>query len=284
MNIIKSARRAISREALLVKKNSPHIFFIAGVGGVIGATVLACRATLKLEKTLEECKERILDAKHPYVEKDTDAQANREIAVAYMKNTLVIGKLYAPAAGVMVISLAALTGSHVALSRRNAALMSAYTTLSTAFEAYRERVREHVGDDKELDLYRGIRKELGKDGATEIDVADPNKLSAHARFFDEGSRNWVKDPEINKLFVTCQQNYLNDLLLVRGHVFLNEAYDLLGIDRSRAGQVVGWILGEGKQNHIDFGIFKDRNSPFVNGWERSILLDFNVDGVIFDQI
>jgi hypothetical protein len=89
---------------------------------------------------------------------------------------------------------------------------------------------------------------------------------------------------MNRLFVTCQQNYLNHVLQVRGHVFLNEAYDALGLERSTAGAVVGWVMGDNGDNYIDFGIFEAQNARFVNGSERSILLDFNVDGVIYDKI
>ena len=61
---------------------------------------------------------------------------------------------------------------------------------------------------------------------------------------------------------------------------------MLGIPRSQAGAVVGWVLGEG-DDYIDFGMFDGNNMAtrdFVNGYERSILLDFNVDGVIYDLI
>jgi hypothetical protein len=69
-------------------------------------------------------------------------------------------------------------------------------------------------------------------------------------------------------------------------VFLNEVYDMLGAKRTRAGAVMGWFYDkEGKysDNYIDFGIFDIHNEKacdFVNGIEKSIILDFNVDGRI----
>ena len=88
------------------------------------------------------------------------------------------------------------------------------------------------------------------------------------------------------MFLNGQQNFANDLLQARGHVFLNEVYDMLGIPRSQAGAVVGWVkeFGDG---YVDFGIFDGKTSQarsFVNGEERNILLDFNVAGVIYDLI
>jgi hypothetical protein len=96
--------------------------------------------------------------------------------------------------------------------------------------------------------------------------------------------NWQKNSEHNKLFLKCQQSYANDMLQARGHVFLNEVYSWLGLEHSKAGAVVGWVINSDGDNFVDFGIFDPGNSRFVNGQERSILLDFNVDGVIYDKI
>ena len=92
------------------------------------------------------------------------------------------------------------------------------------------------------------------------------------------------------MFLFKQQNYANDTLKARGYLFLNEVYDMLGIPRTKAGQVVGWIYDEKHpigDNFVDFGIVdvnNERSRAFMNGYERSIILDFNVDGNILDLI
>ncbi len=104
----------------------------------------------------------------------------------------------------------------------------------------------------------------------------------YARFFDETSTQWSKESEYNFTFLRCQQNWFNDLLKMRGYVILNDVYERLGLMPTSAGAVVGWVLdGEG-DSYIDFGIFRDdeRVHDFVNGRENSVLLDFNVDGLI----
>ena len=65
---------------------------------------------------------------------------------------------------------------------------------------------------------------------------------------------------------------------------------MLGIPRTREGQLVGWVYKKGNpngDNFVDFGIFSS-NRPnsvnFVNGYEPTIILDFNVDGPILDLI
>jgi hypothetical protein len=160
--------------------------------------------------------------------------------------------------------------------------MAAYALVQQAYDEYRERVREELGEDRELEMYHGPKtdpknKEL-------LELGDPNKRSPYSKIFDEYSNCWEKDPELNRLFVQCQQNYANNLLHARGHVFLNEVYDMLGIERTKAGAVVGWVIGHDGDNFVDFGIYDPDNSKFVNGYERSIVLDFNVDGVIYDKI
>ena len=299
--------RNVSRQVLVAKKNSPHIFFAAGVAGTVVSTVLACRATLKLSKALDEIKEEVDTVKemHESINQESEMEIldngrvitkvkysqeewYKDTVYVYTKASWKIVKLYGPSIIIGGISIAALTGSHVQLSRRNTALMAAYAALQTAFEEYRERVRFQYGDDRELDIYRGLVSHTEKDeNGNKVEVksiGDPNRHSVYARFFDEASRYWTKNPEMNRLHVQCQQNFANNLLQARGHVFLNEVYDSLGIERSTPGSVVGWVLHGDGDGYVSFGIFEPNSARFVNGVERSILLDFNVDGVIYDKI
>lgn len=272
----------VFRTGLLLQKHAPSIMFVGGIGGVITSTFLACKATLKLPDALTEMREEL-----SMVINDTDEVDNRDVAYVYAKNVAHVARLYAPAVAIGVVSIGALTGSHVTLNRRNAGLTAAYAAVSEAYDKYRDRVKNEIGEDKESALYKGQSFSKSKDGSKEVTVIqeiDPNETSPYSRFFDEYSNNWQKNAELNRLFVQCQQNYANDLLMARGHLFLNEVYDMLGVERSSAGQVVGWVIGERGDNYVDFGIFTPRNSAFVNGWERSVLLDFNVDGVIYDKI
>jgi hypothetical protein len=119
-------------------------------------------------------------------------------------------------------------------------------------------------------------------------LVPPGTPSQYARFFDELADCWERNPEYNIAFLRCQQNYANDKLNARGHVFLNEVYDMLGVERTSAGNVVGWLRdGPNSDGYIDFGIWDANNAKaidFVNGREGAILLDFNVDGPILNMI
>jgi hypothetical protein len=290
------ATSKFARQILVAQKHSPTALFAAGVVGVVTTVVLSSRATLKLEEVVEEAQEKLYTAKtlHDSGHKDySDQDYTQDVAVIYARAATKLARLYGPALIVGSVSVMALTGSHVILNRRNVALTAAYAALERGFNDYRKRVIGEFGEDKERELRHGIvSKEIVEEGSHGPEVktisrVDPNTRSPYARFFDECSPSWNNEPQYNFIFLRAQQNYANDRLRARGHVFLNEVYDSLGIERTRAGAVVGWVLSKEGDNYVDFGIF-DGNNPrardFVNGRENSILLDFNVDGVIYDKI
>jgi hypothetical protein len=287
------------RQLLVMQKSSPQVMFAGGVVAGLGATVLACRSTLQLSDVLEKAEDLKNKAVVTYDEgrnpEYDEKKYSKDLTVIKVRTVLDVTKLYGPAVGLGAISVALLTGSHITLNKRNASLTAAYAAVDNAFEQYRGRVREQLGEETDRDLRYGTRidseTETTDDGKkkvvkhTRVSDLAPSK---YARFFDELCGNWVKNPEYNAIFLRAQQNYMNDLLQARGHVFLNEVYDALGMERSGAGAVVGWVHGKGGDDYIDFGVFDDESNPhvrdFVNGRETSILLDFNVDGVIFDKI
>jgi hypothetical protein len=286
------ASRMVARQALKANMNSPQLLFAAGVGGMVASTVLACKATLKVEEILITGQSNLNVAKSLRDERYSERDRQRDIAIIYTRTVVGVSRLYAPAIIVGVASVAALTKSQNILSERNAALTAAYAALDKGFQQYRARVVEKYGEEED----RNFRY-----GAERVDVLDeetgrthkatrvgPDGASVYARFFDPMSTSWSKEPEYNLVFLRCQQNYANDMLRARGHLFLNEVYDMLGIPRSKAGSVVGWVMSRdgSSDNYVTFGIFDDEWNArdFVNGREGSILLDFNVDGVIFDKI
>ena len=283
MNIKKfvpsSVTTAVAKQTLKIKHNSPHILFGAGIAGVVAGTVLACRATLKVGDVLDEMQDDVEAVKR-------DMNDPKDVAYAYGHGTLRIARLYAPAVIVTSVSIAALTKSHVTLTKRNGALTAAYTGLHTAFENYRERVREEVGEERELDIFHGTELEKIKKGnKTETKkIVDPAKISQYSRFFDESSLQWRDNAELNLFFLRSQQNYFNDILHAQGFVFLNDVYKALGFPLTDAGQIMGWVIDEDTNNFIDFGIYEAYNKDFINGGEPCILLTFNIDGVVYGRI
>lgn len=304
-SILNNATRTFNKVGFEFKKHSPEILVVTGVVGTVASAVIACRATTKLDDILEDSKKNIAKihyaTEHPeeLPEVYTEEDSKKDLAIVYTQSAVKIAKLYAPSVILGGLSIAAILTSNNILRKRNIAIAAAYTAIDKSFKDYRGRVVERFGKDIDKELRYNIKAEeveevVKNEDGTEttvkktVDIIDPNAISDYAKFYDDGCIGWEKDPELNLMFLTQQQNYANDKLKAKGYLFLNEVYDMLGIPRTKAGQIVGWVYDEKNpvgDNFVDFGIF-DANNPatrrFVNGYERTILLDFNVDGNILD--
>lgn len=284
------------------KKHSPELFMAAGVVGVVVSTVMACRATLKVNEVLEEHNET-MDKINNYVEENgysekyTEQDHSKDTTIVYTQTAVKFVKLYAPAVLLGVASIGSIVYSHKLLSGRNAALAAACAAASKEFRDYRKRVVDRFGEEMDRELRFDIRSEeiektvVDKKGKEKVEKENVQVVNAepsiYARCFDEGCAQWTKDAECNRITLQNLQNYANDRLRLKGFLFLNEVYQMIGFEETKAGQIVGWFYDPKNselQNHVDFGIFTACNSRFVNGDERSVWLDFNVDGNILDMI
>ena len=301
--------RVLNRTGLKLKKHSPEILLVTGVAGVVTSSIMACKATLKVQDVLDEAKGQ-LDTIHEVVanpervNKYTVEDSKKDMAIVYTQTGIKLIKLYGPSVVLGIASLSCIVGSNRILNKRNVALAAAYATVDKGFKEYRERVIERFGKELDKELKYNIKAEeveevtvdeKGNETVTKktiqvADLDDPNKYSPYSIVFDDGNPGWDKDPELTKFYLIQQQNWANDLLKSRGHLFLNEVYDMLGAPRTKAGAQVGWIYDEGNDNYdnfVDFGIFNINSRKardFINGYEKVIILDFNVDGVILDLI
>ena len=300
--------RGFHKMGFQLKKHSPEILAVVGVVGTVTSAVMACKATTKISGILDDAKKDI-NTIHDYME-DSEAgiisseeysveDGKKDLAIVYVQTGVKLAKLYAPAVALGALSITAMLTSNNILRKRNMALAAAYTAVDKGFKEYRGRVIERFGKDLDRELKynlktKEIEEKVTNEDGTEttvkktVEVVDPNNHSPYSIFFDDGNEGWNKDPEITKFYLIQQQNHANNLLKARGHLFLNEVYDILGAPRTKAGQVVGWVYDENNpdvDNFVDFGIF-DAHNPrardFVNGRERVILLDFNVDGNIME--
>lgn len=298
--------RAFHRAGFKLKKHSPEILVVTGVVGTVASAVMACKATLKANDIIEEHKKNLNDI-HDVVadveagiipaEKYTIEDQRKDTAMAYVKTGVSFAKLYGPSVMLGTASILAILGGHNITRKRNSALAAAYMAVDTGFKEYRGRVIERFGKDLDRELKYDIKAKeveetvVNEDGTEQkvkrtVQVINPNNKSPYAKCFDEFCPAWVKNAEENMFFLKQQESMANKILQERGHLFLNEVYDLLGFDRTAAGQEVGWVydlkspVGD---NYVDFNIH-DLHDPekraFANGYEKCIWVDFNVDGVI----
>ena len=303
--IVEKASRTFCKAGLKLKKHSPEILVVGGVVGLVTSGVMACKATTKLSTILDDSKEQIelFDkvAANPEMvnEEYTVEDAEKDKKIVKVQTAVKVAKLYAPAVAIGVVSIGAIFASNNIMRKRNVALGAAYATVDRVFKDYRNRVVDRFGEelDKELrynlktkEVKETVEDENGKKKTVKknIKYMDSPMPSEFAVIYDDGCAGWTKDPEDNKFFLIQQQRYANERLKRRGYLSLNEVYELLGFPSTKAGQVVGWLYNCKDPNYkgddfVDFGLYNvdyEPNRDFVNGYERNIILDFNVAPII----
>lgn len=282
------------RAGLILQKYAPELMLVGGLSAFIVAAVMASKASMRAQEAIDDSKDDIDQIKkgEEHNELVPQDQYQRDLVMAYARSGMRFVKLYGPSVSLGAAGVFCILGSHGLMRKRQVAIVAAYNLVSQSFNEYKKRVIEKIGDAEEYSLRHGttletveaIDSQTGKKKKVKAQViGEKTHPSEYARFFDESSHLWQKDAATNRFFLSMKQNYLNDLFISRGHVLLNEVYDELGLPRSQAGCIVGWVKGKGDQ-YIDFGMYRFGNEDFVNGYERSVLLDFNVAGVVFDQI
>jgi hypothetical protein len=302
-NIGKRISLTVGRTGLILKKHSPEILMGVGVIGIVASTVMACKATLKADEVLENAKDKldkIHEAKEQIEKLDkndephisySDQDYKRDLSITYIQTGWDFVKLYGPAVTLGLASIACMVTSHGIMRKRNLALVAAYKAVEESFTQYRKRVIEDQGAEKDREYRYGIGKvketTMNEDGSiTEktVEVIDPNGISQYAKLFDkDNSSQWGNTASYNAQYILCQQRYANDILQSKGHIFLNEVYDLLGFNHSTPGAVTGWVLENG-DGYIDFGIDPNTLEQDMRDHGNSIILDFNVDGIMYDLI
>lgn len=307
LDLVNTLTRTLGKTGLKLQKYSPEILVVTGIVGVVVSAVMACKATTKASEIVEDMNEK-MDTIHEVSETATSEEYSEEdlkkdTTIVYVQTGVKFLKLYGPSLALGALSIGCILASAHILKTRNLALAAAYSAIDKGFKDYRGRVIERFGKDLDRELRYNIKAktieenivdENGEVNAVEktVEVVNPNEHSIYAKCFDESCAGWSKDPEFNLMFIRRQQDYANEVLTKRGYIFLNEVYKMLGFQATKAGQIVGWFYDPENPDHtgdnyVDFGIYdvhKEKNRDFVNGYERCIWLDFNVDGNILDLI
>ncbi len=302
--LMKTVNAKTKRIGIKLRKHSPEILLVAGLGGAVVSAVMACKATTKLSTIMEESKND-LEAIHKCSENKEMADtysvedAKKDTTIVYVQTGVKLVKLYAPAIAVGIVSATSILAANNIMRKRNVALTAALTTTDQAFKEYRSRVVDKFGEqvDKELKYDIKAKKfeetvtdpETGKEKKSKntVSIANPG-CSEYARFFDETCKGYERETQYNLMFLRAQQQFANDKLVADGFLFLNDVYDMLGIDKTPTGQLVGWKYDELNNdvgdNYVDFGIMETNRETEDGGYEPAILLDFNVDGDILHLI
>lgn len=275
---------------------------------------MACKATTKVGEILDKTKEDVetihkCEADESVKERYSSEDAQKDLAIVYVQTGMKFAKLYGPSVILGALSITSILASNNILRKRNVALSAAYAAIDKGFKEYRSRVIERFGEEVDRELKYNLKakkfdetvidEETGKEKKVKKNgfVVSPGDISGYARFFEKYTQDedgnsilnphWESNNEYNLMFIKAQERYANDLLKAKKRVFLNEVYEMLGLPRTKAGQIVGWVYNPENSkgdNYIDFGLYSDNlsYSDYVNGFDQAILLDFNVDGNIWD--
>lgn len=298
----KTLRKSFKKAQLTVRKHSPEILMVAGVIGTVAGAVMACKETLELEDVLDECKQEKMELEEQYAmceEYSEDALKKDQVKLT-LKQAAKIVKLYAPSVIMEATSIGVIFASNDIMRKRNASMAAAYATLNSMYKRYRQNVIESYGEEVDKDMRFGVKHEK----VTEIDE-DGNKvkidarivdldntalaISDYSRFFQAGCKGFdASSGRYNLLYLKGIQAMFNNKLIADGYVMLNDVYRELGFDTIPEGWSIGWVYDEANpigDNYIDFGLYeaRNKNQRAVNDWEPVILMDFNVDGNLYED-
>lgn len=296
-NIVKHAARAISPKA-------PTLCLVGGLVAIAGGCVLACVRTVDVVTDHDRMQMRLDDIadlkEEPETIHEMMTDEKREFVIRSVKR-------YLAPAGLVLGGGALVVAGHTVQARRLALMSTAYNSLLVSFEAYRERVRDAEGDDKDMGYLYGTEEmpvevtETGKDGKTKTKTKKAVTLrtdsqSLYNRCWDEfSSSEWTNDYLYNFDFLKMCERVANQKLIAQGYLFLDEVYDMLGFrmdDGISAGaKLVGWIRSDVHSNsdRVSFGIYDpfERAKTFANlerPHDAGYWLNFNCDGVIVDKL
>lgn len=224
--------KVLFKTKLFWQRNSSTVLTCMAGVGVVGTAVLAAKATPKALALIEEAKE----------EKEDD--------LTTLETVLVAAPAYIPAVVTGAATLICLFGANALNKRQQAALTSAYALLDNSYKEFKAKVQEVYGEEG---LNR-IRSEIAKDHYDEsVRTSDEKQL-----YFDEWSGRWF---ESTKADVMAAQYELNRIMISDGGVYLNEWYDLVGLELTEAGEFMGWsacYLSEAYWNSwIEFDHYED---------------------------
>lgn len=298
------------RTGLKIQKYSPQLLLGAGITTFVGTVVLACKATTRAEDVINAHNDNMAAAKEAQqIIEDTQNYSDIEIlpeyenfdikkekVIIYSHTMVGFAKLYAPTMALGALSLACFFKAYNIINTRYLGAVAAYNAVSGAFDMYRQRVKAELGDQMDRHFRYGTEigkieyTELTEDGKVkkhkeEVEDVSVDGLSQYAAIFDRRCSEWDENALFNYKWLRANETAANDILRTRGHIFLNEVYDMIGLPHTPEGAVAGWIKDQG-DGYVDFGLWKDGDplKRTVNGKENEILLDFNVDGIIFDKI
>ena len=288
------------------KKHLSEELAIAGGIFVVGGMIFSYKAARKKDEVLEKINDDILALHELKNESDTnelteedeyyisDREYKKTLTILYMKKAGKVCLLFAPAVGCGVAGIACFLGAEHVLKVKNAALTSAFGALSTRFDEYRENVRDEIGEDREFDIYHGIKheketvvseKEDGTKKHEKVDSKVIRKDTLSTKIFKFGNKGFVADMDLNEFQIRAYMQWAKQKCGVKGHIQLSEINETFGWDDTADDIVFGYT----NPDDIDWKLERVRIpiSDPISGKESftdAILVDFGNVVNVCDRI
>lgn len=298
----------MGRLSLYAQKYAPQLLIGFGTVTFIETVVTACVATTRANEILDrhaegiqnaEAAQKVIDDPEiPNDPMDEMYDIRKEKAIIYAHTVADFSKLYAPSIALGGLTLTCFFKAYGIMNTRYIGVVAAYNAVSTAFNNYRARVNEEMGANADRHFLYGTEYDTiqttvdngdskkSKTTTETVENVDRKNISGYAKVFDRKCPEWDSNYIYNLKWLRANETAANDILNTRGHIFLNEVYDMIGFEHTPEGAVAGWIKGQG-DGYVSFGLDDPNNESarkFINGEDNVVLLDFNVDGIIFDKI
>lgn len=297
-----------SKAVFWCRKNSPKLLIVGAITSFSLSLASAIYSTTKLNKVtkpylgnIERIRNDLKDPTCPVPVKEN----RKALALEYGRLVGKLAILYLPSTLFFGTGVACTLGSHKIMSNRNIALAATCATIDNGFKAYRERVKEKLGEEAEEKLYQNISKEkqnivdpeTGKTKAKSVAAPHLNLDEQFNVIFDQSNRNFETNALRNFDFLMCQQRVLNLKLINQGYLFLSDVYDTLGFtaeilgpEKARASHILGWMydpFDTSKNSFVDFGLCEPGTMQPNKKVKEAIVanepvfwLSMNVDGDI----
>ena len=285
-----------------ISKHAPTILSITASAGVIATGYLAWKAGTRFEdvegRDWDRRKECLRNA--DTIPDEDVPKIERKNRILFILDTV---RTVAPAAIVGAATITMIYFSNSISKKRLAAMGAAYATLQTAFDGYKRTMVEALGKESVDKIIKPKLPNVGKsaeeilssdnksDAAHVVDavVSSLKALSPYARIIaEESSTCWDPSEDYTSQNLAAVQLWANRRLERKGHLFLNEVFDQLGLSRTREGALVGWLKNGEGDNYVSFGdfdasVYRVPNDDYTRV-DANFIVDFNVDGVIWDRI
>lgn len=286
-----------------ISKHAPTILSVTASAGVIATGYLAWQAGTRFEDVEGRDWERRKECQRN-ADNIPDEEVPKYERMLRIKFILDTAYTVAPAAIVGAATITMIYFSNSISKKRLAAVGAAYTALQTAFDGYKKTMVDALGKETVEKIVAPKLPNVGKsaeeilssdnksDAANVVDavLASVRDLSPYARIISEESSNcWDDNEDYTSENLKAVQVWANRRLERKGHLFLNEVFDQLGLSRTREGAVVGWIknseVGDGYVSFGDFdaSIYRVPSDDYSRV-DSNFIVDFNVDGMIWDKI